>query len=142
MAEFLRQSWLFPAIQSVHIIGLTLLVGTIGLVDLRLLGLGTRGQPAAGLASVLAPWTSGGLATVLITGPVLFGADLARYLNNPAFILKMSLLAVALAGHFTVHRRVLRSGRMQKLAAVLSLILWSAVVLAGRAIADFDIRPA
>ena len=147
MAEFIKQSWLFPALQSIHIIGLTLLVGTIAMVDFRLLGLGMRQHAVADLASRVAPWTSGGLLIVLITGPVLFGSDLTRYLDNPAFVLKMGLLAAALAAHFTLHRSTVSAGAAfnparQKLAATLSLILWSSVVLAGRAIADFDIRPA
>jgi len=143
MAELIKQSWLFPVIQSVHVIGLAMLVGTICLVDLRLLGLGTRGQAVGNLAAALAPWTSGGLMTVLVTGPLLFGSDLARYVSNPAFVLKMGLLAVALAAHFTLHRRAVRDETVlptrHKLVAVLSLILWSSVVLAGRAIADFDL---
>jgi len=58
----------------------------------------------------------------------------------------MLLLAVALAGHFTVHRSAVEDGSKltpakQRLAAAVSLLLWSSVVLAGRAIADFDIRP-
>ena len=141
MLEFIKQSWLFPVIQSVHILGLTLLVGTICLVDFRLLGMGLRRQAVSDLASGLAPWTSAGLLTVLLTGPLLFGADIPRYLSNPAFLLKMGLLAVALAGHFTFHRRAVAMAPLrQKLAAVVSLILWSGVVLAGRAIADFDVR--
>jgi len=145
MAEFIKQSWLFPVIQSVHIIGLTMLVGTIVLVDVRLLGIGMRRHSAGGLASGVAAWTSAGLLTVLVTGPLLFWSDLTRYVSNPAFVVKMTLLAVALAGHFSIHRSAVRDdarveGIKQKLAAVLSLILWSGVVLAGRAIADFDIR--
>ena len=143
MAEFSKQSWLFPVTQSIHIIGLTMLIGTICLVDLRLLGVGMRGQAVGNLASALAPWTSSGLVTVFATGPLLFGADLTRYVNNPAFVLKMGLLGAALAAHFTLHRSAVRDHglhtRRQKLAAVLSLILWSSVVLAGRAIADFDV---
>jgi hypothetical protein len=144
MAEFIKQSWVFPAIQSVHIIGLTLLVGTICLVDLRLLGMSMRHHAAASLAGALAPWTSAGLLIVLTTGPLLFGSDVSRYVKNPAFVLKMVLLAVALGTHFTLHRRVMRGdiasrSAGQKLVALFSLILWSGVVLAGRAIADFDI---
>jgi hypothetical protein len=138
MADFIKQSWVFPVIQSIHLIGLTMLVGSICLVDLRLLGIGSSRQSTADVASGIAPWTSAGLLTVLVTGPLMFGSDVARYLNNPAFLLKMGLFAVALASHFTLHRRLVRD--RQKLAAVLSLILWSSVVLAGRAIADFDIR--
>jgi len=141
MAEFIKQSWLFPVFQSVHIIGLTMLAGSICLLDVRLLELGMRQHTPRDLASRLAPWTSLGLLTVLVTGPVLFGSDLQRYLHNPAFIVKMGLLAFALAGHFTLHRSAVLGSGKQKLAAVLSLILWSGVVLAGRAIADFDIRP-
>jgi hypothetical protein len=140
LSEFIKQSWLFPVIQSIHIIGLTMLVGTIALVDLRLLGVGLRRQSIGDLTGNLAPWTFAGLLTVLITGPLLFGADLNRYLNNPAFLVKMALLAGALATHFALHRSALQiSPAKQKLVAVLSLILWSSVVLAGRAIADFDI---
>jgi len=145
MAEFIKQSWLFPVIQAIHIIGLMMLVGTISLVDFRLLGIGMRRHAVADLASALAPWTTRGLLTVLMTGPLLFWSDLTRYLNNPAFVLKMGLLGVALAAHFTLHRSVVRDGARrtapgQKLAALASLILWSSVVLAGRAIADFDIH--
>jgi hypothetical protein len=81
---------------------------------------------------------------VFLTGPLLFGADLTRYVNNPAFVLKMGLFGVALAAHFTLHRSVVGNKTTakparQQLVAVLSLILWSSVVLAGRAIADFDL---
>jgi hypothetical protein len=145
MAQFIKESWLFPVIQSVHIIGLTMLVGTIFLVDLRLLGIGMRRRAARDIASGLAPWTSAGLLTMLVTGPLLLWSDLTRYSNNPAFVAKMGLLAVALAAHFTLHRSAVRdlarhNATRQKLAAAVSVILWSGVVLAGRAIADFDIR--
>jgi len=145
MAEFIKQSWLFPVIQSIHIIGLTMLVGTICLVDLRLLGIAMRRQPLDDLAFGLSPWTLGGLLTVLVTGPLMFGSDVVRYVHNPAFVLKMGLIALALVAHFTLHRSVVRDyaglkTSKQKLAAILSLILWSSVVLAGRAIADFDTR--
>jgi hypothetical protein len=145
MADFIKQSWVFPVIQSIHLIGLTMLVGSICLVDLRLLGIGGSRQTTAELASGLSPWTSGGLLTVLVTGPLMLGSDLPRYLHNPAFLLKMGLLVLALAAHFTLHRRVVLDNNTfnptrQKLAAVLSLILWSSMVLAGRAIADFDTR--
>ena len=144
MAEFIKQSWVFPVVQSVHLIGLTILVGSICLLDLRLLGIGRR-QHIADFASAVAPWTNRGLLTVLITGPLMFGSDVTRYMNNPAFLLKMGLLAVALAGQFALLRRAVRdagtsTALTQKIAAVLSLIVWSSIVLAGRAIADFDIR--
>jgi hypothetical protein len=86
------------------------------------------------ISANLASWTSTGLITVGITGPLLFLWDWHRYLNNPAFLVKMVILSLALITHFALDR-----SKHRKLAAVLSLILWSCVVLAGRAIADFDI---
>jgi hypothetical protein len=122
--------FLFPVVQSIHIVGLTLMVGTIAIADLRDLGLLGR------VSANLPPWTFAGLITVTVTGPVLFFWDRHRYLHNPAFLVKMAILALALLTHFAFPRS---SGKHGKLAAVLSLILWSCVVLAGRAIADFDI---
>ena len=129
-----------PVIESIHLVGLTLLVGTIAIVDLRLLGLGLRHLKVSAVAAAMAPWTSAGLVTMLVTGPALFLWDSNRYLKNPAFLVKMGLLAVALVMHFTVHRTVTQNeARHGKLAALLSLVLWSSVVLAARAIADFDV---
>src|SRR5262245_34823510 len=134
MQELIKQSLLFPVIQSIHIIGIVLLVGTISLVDFRLLGVAMRRQPVPALALALAPWTIAGLITIFVTGPLLFWSDIPRYVRNPAFVIKMILLAVALTLHFSVHRSAIRSdersekGRSQ-LAAVLSLALWSAVLL-------------
>jgi hypothetical protein len=141
VSEFIRVSWLFPVIQSVHIIGIVLLVGTIALVDLRLLGITLRRHAVASLVADLSPWTAAGLVTVFLTGPLLFWADLGRYLQNPAFLVKMILLAAAVVAHFTLHRGALIAPKRQRVAAVCSLVLWSSVILAGRAIADFDIRP-
>jgi len=134
----LKNSWLFPLIEWVHLCGLAVLAGTIMLLNLRLLGLGLRRQPVAQLAGHLAPWTRLGFAIMLTTGPVMFFSDTARYLANGAFRFKMACLALALGAHFTLHRRAVRSGT-GRLAAIVSLVLWTCVVLGGRAIADFDI---
>ncbi|MEI9812520.1 MAG: hypothetical protein WDO18_07500 [Acidobacteriota bacterium] len=64
--------WAFPVCEVLHIIGFAILIGTIMIVDLRLLGLGMRRQTAADLVKDTAPWTLIGLALVLITGPLIF----------------------------------------------------------------------
>src|SRR5690242_5218651 len=74
--------WAFPVVESIHFIGFALSIGTIAIVDLRLLGLGMRRQSAAQLAADLAPWTRAGLAVMLITGPLMFSADAVRYYVN------------------------------------------------------------
>jgi len=121
-----ENSWLFPVIESIHVMGLAAFVGTIVLGDLHTLG----AIPDVG---PLTRWTHTGLAVMLVTGAAMFSSDTARYLHNPAFQVKVAILVVALATHFSLRRRGTR------FAAILSLILWSSVVLAARAIADFDV---
>lgn len=123
----LENSWLFPVIESIHVIGLAAFVGTIVLEDLRTLGLRI---PAT---QHLRTWTHSGLAVMILTGAVMFLSNTTRYLHNPAFHVKVSLLVLAFVAHFTLHRRGTR------FAAMLSLTLWTVVVLAARAIADFDV---
>jgi hypothetical protein len=130
--------WAFPVVQSLHFMGFALSIGTIAIVDLRLLGLGMRRQSAAELAADLSGWTSFGLALMLITGPLMFSADAVRYRYNPSFQLKMICLAAAIVFHFTLHRRATREGTpraIARLAGGVSLLLWTAVVGAGRMIA-------
>jgi uncharacterized protein DUF6644 len=127
----LKNSWLFPALESIHVAGIALLVGTIVLLDLRILHWGLRGCTIDEVGDCIRPWVRTGLAVMLITGSILFLGDADRYFRNPAFLAKMALLSVALTFQFAMRR-----GR---LAAVISLVLWTGVVLAGRAIADFDV---
>jgi hypothetical protein len=122
-----ENTWLFPVIESIHVIGLAAFVGTIVLEDLRTLGRRFPGTRHLKL------WTHSGLAVMLLTGAAMFFSDSARYLRNPAFQVKVALLVVALTAHFTLHRRGTR------FTAVFSLALWTSVVLAARAIADFDV---
>ena len=86
--------WAFPIVESLHFMGLALSIGTIAIVDLRLLGLGMRRQTASQLAADLDRWTWSGFAVMLITGPLMFSADAVAYHNNPAFQFKMTCLLV------------------------------------------------
>jgi hypothetical protein len=130
--------WAFPVVESMHFIGFAFLIGTIAIVDLRLLGLGMRRQPAGQLERDLAPWTYAGVAIMLITGPLMFSADAMTYYVNPSFRIKMACLATALVYNFTLHRMAARStrpGLAGMLAACLSLALWTCVLASGRMIA-------
>jgi hypothetical protein len=130
--------WVFPIVQSLHFIGFALSIGTIAMVDLRLLGVGMLRQSAADLAADLEPWTRLGIVIMLTTGPLMFSTDAVAYHFNPSFQFKMTCLALALLLHFTVHRRAVRPGispLAAKGAAVISLVLWSLVVAGGRMIA-------
>jgi len=130
--------WVFPAVQSLHFIGFALSIGTIAIVDLRLLGFGMRRQKPAELAADLEPWTRAGIAVMLITGPLMFSTDAVAYHYNPSFQFKMVCLMLALLFHFTIHRRAVRAGAppiAAKLAGGMSLLLWTGVVAGGRMIA-------
>jgi len=130
--------WVFPVVQSLHFIGFAMSIGTIAIVDLRLLGLGMRRQPPAELAADLAPWTLVGIAVMLTTGPLMFSTDAVAYHFNPSFQFKMVCLMLALLFHYTLHRRAVKpdvSPIAAKLAAATSLLLWTAVVADRRDVA-------
>jgi hypothetical protein len=136
----LKNSWLFSFIQSIHLVGIALSVGAIALIDFNLLGFGVRGRGLPDIARRIEPWTWLGFAVMLVTGAVLFGSDVSRYVRNPAFIFKLAVLFLAAMFHFIVHRRIeALSPAWAKLVALISIALWTCVVIGGRAIADFDV---
>jgi hypothetical protein len=131
---------LIATLEIVHLIGLTLLLGTILMVDLSLLGRGLEGQPVSRIARHLNRWTVAGLAIMLVSGPLILVAEAVKCYQSPAFWSKMALLAAAILFYFTVHRGVVLadppvSGSKARWTAVLSLALWTGVALAGKAIA-------
>ena len=121
----IENTWLFPAVEVLHVIGMAWLLGPVLLSDLGVLGWAPRVD--SGQISRAA------LALVLVTGVLLFTANSGRYMRNPAFLLKMGLLAAAIAAHAALH------GRGTRATAALSLALWSLVILSGRAVIDFDV---
>ena len=132
-------TYLFPAVEVLHLIGLVLLLGTVIVVDLRLLGFGLRRQSVTRVAQEVAPWTLLGVATMLITGFLLLLSEAVKCYQNDAFWFKMEFLLPALIFHFTVYRKVTSSDKIRpvwaRLTACLSLALWFGVGLGGRAIA-------
>lgn len=133
--------------QIVHLLGLTLLIGTVLMVDMALLGFGIRRHPAARIAGELAPWTTGGLVVMLVSGPMILSSETLKCYESSFFWIKMAILLAAIVFHFTVHRRVARSeppaGRLRAgLVACVSLGLWIAVALAGKMVGIYgdDLR--
>ena len=139
-----RQSlWLFPVIECVHLLALSLLGGVVLAVDLRLLGFGLSSQPSARLARQLEPWLVWALITSIVTGILMFLSEAIKCYFSPPFFVKMSLLVLATIFTFTVHRRVVSAepGRVARrwvrLTAAVSLALWFGVGFSGRWIAFF-----
>ncbi len=121
----------FPALETIHLFGLVLLLGATVILSLRLLGVMMTGQPVPQLARELANYTASGL---------MFVATAVRNYSNTSFWVKMVFLAGALTFHFAYSRKVIRtedSGsarRRGKLAAWGALILWFGVGVSGRSI--------
>jgi hypothetical protein len=136
IGEFIRNSfWLFPAIESVHLLALALIGGTILLVDLRLLGLGLTVRPPAELAREIHPWLVASLATMLVTGIPLFLSEAVKCYHSQPFWVKMEALALAMIFTFTIRRKVAASdeaGFKGRAVAVVSIVLWGTVAWGGR----------
>ena len=137
----------FPIIESVHVLGITLLVGTIALLDLRMLGLILRPIPVTRIARAVFPLTWSGFAVMFASGFLLFWAEAAKNYSNPAFRIKLILLALVglnpLIFHTTIYRRVHEWEQLEaspwraRAAAIASLMLWGGVIISGRLIAYF-----
>lgn len=138
---------LIALLEIIHLLGLTMLAGTVLMIDMALLGLGIRRHPVARIATELAPWTTAGMVVLLISGPLILSSETKRCYDSSSFWIKMAILIVAIVFHFTVHRRVARSdppaGPFRAgLVGLVSLGLWISVALAGKMIGIYgdDLR--
>ncbi len=131
-------TWAIPTIQSVHILSLALLFTSALLLSLRFAGLGLTAEPLAQLAarSTRRIWQL--LVVLAITGALLITAEPGRTITNPAFFLKMGLLVVVVVLTLWLAssaRREEKPTGMQLSVATLAVLLWIAIIFAGRFIA-------
>ena len=136
LSQGLRASvWLYPLVNTGHVLGIALLFGAIVPLDLRLLGL-WRGVPVDHLARPLVSVAVVGLLLAGGTGALLFATRPGDYIGEPLFGVKLSLLAAALANALLMRRaRRWRQGPGEaRLAAAASIALWLGVIAAGRLI--------
>ena len=145
VAVAMRESaWLYPTVETLHILAFIVLVGAAAMFDLRLLGLSRR-VAVTGMAEHLLPWARAGLLVAAPTGVLMFMSDATATAANPAFRLKLVLIGVALLNVAVFHRWTFKSVRAwdcdaeapiaARLAGGLSLALWATVVACGRLIA-------
>ncbi len=131
----------FPGLETVHLFGLTLLLGTVMLLSLRLLGVIMVRQPVSELAGDLAPYTSSGLFLILFSGAFMFIGVAIKCYGATSFWIKMALLATGLVFHFGYFRKAVRrddlSPRAAKFAGWSAIFLWFGVATAGRSIGFF-----
>ncbi len=129
--------WLFPMIEAVHLLGLSLLGGVLLVVDLRMLGLGLKAQSIAELARQTRPWLVASVLAMVATGVPLFLSEAVKCYYNTSFWVKISTLPVALLYTFLVRQRIaadpgLVTSARSRLTAIGSLALWFTVAAAGR----------
>jgi hypothetical protein len=147
VAEAMRQwLWLYPAVEIVHIVGFVVLVGAALMFDLRLLGISPT-LPVTAMERHLLRAARLSVLLVVPTGVLMFAAHATEMAENPAFRLKVGLLAAALLNAAFFHRAPFRSVAAwdrnstapvgARLTAVVSVLLWVAVITCGRLIAYF-----
>ena len=144
-AQTIAGSWMFPLLETIHVFSLVAVLGTIALVDWRLIGLASRDHSVTTLSRQALPWTWGGFVLAVISGALMTVGQAGEYITNPAFQLKLLLMALAGLNMAAFHLIPWKSvGRWDagaptplaaRLAGGLSLALWIGVIAAGRWIA-------
>jgi Family of unknown function (DUF6644) len=137
--------WAEPIVETIHVLTLTLFLGFAVLLDLRLLGLCMRKRPVSEVLGQFNPFLIGGFGVMVVSGLLLFSGDPVDFYSTIFFKVKMILLVFAglnvLIFNATIGRKVAewdlaaRTPQAARIAAVVSLVLWVAIVAAGRAIA-------
>jgi hypothetical protein len=142
----IRESiYVYPALLTTHIIGMCVFAGLVIMMDLRLLGVGNLRTPVSQIQSKLFPWQLAGMVVSAVTGLVLVYTQPMRFWGNIFFWIKTTMMLLAsanvLAFHYGTYRSVAKwdtSARVPfgaKLSSVVSLVLWSLVIISGRLIA-------
>jgi len=133
--------WLFPIVETLHVMALTIVFGSIAMVDLRLLGLASRDSRVSRLSDEVLPWTWIAWCTAAVFGTLMFMAKATTYAGNLQFRLKFVCMALAavnmLIFQFGAYRQVARwdtgtTPVSAKVAGAASLSLWIGVVFFGR----------
>ena len=143
LATTIRNSlFLFPLIESVHVIGLTMVFGTIVIIDLRLLGIASTRRRFTAIASDVFKWTWMAFAVTVTTGALMFMTNASTYYHSAYFRAKMALLALSglnmLVFELTARRSIHAWDRNAsapasgRAVAVLSLVIWIGVIVLGR----------
>jgi hypothetical protein len=143
VAGFVRENpFAFPGLEAVHVAAIMLVVGSIFMLDLRLIGVASRNHAVTKLADEVLPWTWASFLIAVITGALLFTGQAGAYATNLQFQLKMGLMVLAglnmLLFHFVTWRSVhdwnttTPTPIAARLAGLLSLAFWIAVVICGR----------
>ena len=134
-------AWLFPGLEIAHVLSIALVVGSIGMVDLRLMGAGATDLRASEFIRSVLPWTWTAFAVAAVAGSLMFVSRATSYVENPYFQAKLLLLLLAgvnmLGFHYVTARNMAswelgRPPRSARASGALSLLLWVSTVTMGR----------
>ena len=143
LADTIRENdLLFPLIESVHVLAICLVVGSILVVDLRLLGVASIHRPVRRVISAILPVTWSAFATAVASGSLLFISNATEYLGNGYFVAKICLICMAGLNMAIFHAITAKDLRRwendtappppARLAGGLSILLWVSVITCGR----------
>ena len=147
--------YVYQIVSTIHVVTLSLFVGTAAMLDLRLLGVTLRSVRVSEVAARLRPWTMAGFLLMTISGALLFYANPPPRYQDIFFRAKMVLLVLAAINAWVFHARVCRSiadwdgdpvpPRTVRAAGGVALVVWGAMIMSGRMIAydwfDCDRQP-
>ena len=142
-ATAIRESGsLFPWLEAVHVLGVTVLIGCVGLLELRLIGVASLNRPVSRVLKDVLPITWGAFAVSVVSGFFLFASNAPTYATNTFFLGKVVLLAGAGLNAFGFHTFVERSIKRwdtaartpipARLSGIFSLVMWVGIVACGR----------
>jgi hypothetical protein len=143
--SFHESIWSFPIVESVHVLGLCLFLGMAVMTDLRLLGIVFKRVPLSEVMARVLPWTWVGAVIMVLSGSVLFLNTPVRYYTNIFLRVKFVMLFLAVINAWVFHSGIYRkiagwdkqipTPTYARIAGAVSLLMWGAVVVAGRMIA-------
>ena len=142
----LREStWVYPIIESIHVLSLCLFLGFAVILDLRLVGIALQRTRVSEISQQLMPWTVAGFVVMVVSGALLFYSSPVRFYGNVFFRVKAAMLILAGLNawvfHLTIYRRLeawdeaVVTPVAARVAGSVSLALWAVIVVAGRMIA-------
>jgi len=142
IAGHIGATWWFPLMESLHVVSITLMLGAILMLDLRVLGLAASGYTVSRMSRELVPWSAAAFVVATLTGTAMFITRASAHVLNPAFQIKMLLILVAGINiaifHFRIFRTVshwdisTKAPASARMVAGASLFLWCGAMLAGR----------
>ena len=137
-----HNAWTIPVIQSIHILGIALVMGTVLMIDLSILGWASRDQTAGETARRFGPWLTGSLCLMLVSGGLMVIGQPTRELMSLSFRLKMGLVAAGAVIAFLMVRALSKRGLAAvdrtpgaKALAIATFVGWVCIIVLGRLIA-------